>query len=498
MKDISPWNYESTMGPLILMTLVAALGASLCSAAPVSDSFVVLVRSPVLVHYGQKTTLPCWLNPPQNAEGLEVRWYRTDHFDSPIMLYRARQFEDATQEASYVGRVSFGSKDAVSRGLAAGDVSLQLVNVTLQDAGEYTCYVSSEHGYDRASISLIVTETGAFPLLSAMWKEENMVNVSCESGGWYPEPSLRWLDQKQVLTPESLKHSKESSGLLSVHSWLLVSSSSEVSCSVGLSGEEAKEARLRLENPPQPDKQESGSSAAGWVAFALAMLVLAVLGVLYFTKRGKKAKSESDHAEENETLLQEGVIQPTDLSTMRKYYKSVTLDKTGNPYLKIKDGLLRDRQCDFPDKEKVTCLTAIRGTPGFSSGRHYWEVSMGTKEIGLKKSWWLGVTNATVIPQESDFTATTSNGFWFLSSSPDKADSFQFSTEPKVFVPVSSRPQTFGVYLDYDKGELSFHNVDDKSLIGSLTAKFTGEVFPLFNPGKGDTAAMKIMGDRTG
>lgn len=31
----------------------------------------------------------------------------------------------------------------------------------------------------------------------------------------------------------------------------------------------------------------SGSSAAGWVAFTLAMLVLAVLGVLYFIKRSK-------------------------------------------------------------------------------------------------------------------------------------------------------------------------------------------------------------------
>lgn len=233
-----------------------------------------------------------------------------------------------SQNTSYVGRVSFGSKDAESGGLTSGDVSLKLVNVTLEDAGDYTCYVSSDQDHNNAVVSLIVTgeccekrrkhktkewflknclvtftsnhlplqtlflETGSAPLLSAVWREDNMMNMSCESGGWYPEPSLRWSDQKEVLTPGSLKYSKDSSGLLSVHSWLFVPSSSEVSCSVGLSGEEAKEARVRLDDPPQPGKEncfhESTSSAAGWVAFALLLIAtLTVLGVLYFKKRGK-------------------------------------------------------------------------------------------------------------------------------------------------------------------------------------------------------------------
>ncbi|XP_045920253.1 butyrophilin subfamily 3 member A3-like isoform X6 [Micropterus dolomieu] len=361
------------------------------------------------------------------------------------------------------------------------------------------------------------------------------MNVSCESGGWYPEPILRWSDQKQVLDTKNLNYRKESSGLVSVHSWLLVASSSEVYCSVGLSGEEMKEAGVRLENPPQP-----GSSAAGWVAFTLAMLVLAVLGVLYFKERGKKAnsgndhpdgketKSETDHVEENQNLLPKGkkansrndhpdgkksksetdhagelqkplleeVILSPDLSTARKYYVNVTLDKKENQYLKIKNNILRDAYlggADFPDGQKVTCLTAIKGTPGFSSGQHYWEVSMGRPSTVFKQSWWVGVTSATVFPLDADMSPTPSNGFWFLSSSPDRADRFQFNTEPNVFLPVHFRLQTVGVYLDYDGGELSFYNVEDKSLIGSLTAKFTREVFPLFNPGKGDKAAMEII-----
>ncbi|XP_037614435.1 butyrophilin subfamily 2 member A2-like isoform X2 [Sebastes umbrosus] len=481
------------MGALT-MFLVAALSASRCSAAPVSGSLEVLVSSPVSVHLGHTTTLPCWLNPPQSAESLEVSWYRGS-YSTPIMFYRAKQFENSSQEASYAGRVSFGLKDAASGGLTAGDVSLKLDNATIEDAGDYNCYVSSEQGYDRASVSVIVTEIGALPLLSAVWKEDNMVNMSCESEGWYPKPSLRWSDQKQVLTPESLKYRKGSSGLQSVHSWLLVSSSTEVSCSVGVSGEETKEARVRLENPHQPES--SGSSPAGWVAFALLLIamVVALLGVLYFMKRRKKAESGNDLAEENQPLLPKGVIQPTHLSKNSQIYANVTLDQKEHKYLLIRDGKLRDARCNFPDGARVTCLTAIKGTSGFSSGQHYWEVSLGKTDprIGLKQSWWVGVTSAAVIPDESDFSPTTSNGFWFLSSSPDKTDSLQLSTDTHVFLPISSQLQTVGVYLNYDSGELSFYNVEDKRLIGTLTANFTGVIFPLFNPGKDDKAVMEIL-----
>ncbi|KAL7375162.1 hypothetical protein ABVT39_012943 [Epinephelus coioides] len=469
------------MGAVMMHVYLVAASLCVCGAAPISDSLEVL-RTPVSVYRGYTATLPCWLNPPQNAEGLEVHWYRGG--DSLILFYRGKKFEDTSQEASYVGRVSFGLKDAASGGLATGDVSLKLKNVTIEDAGEYTCYVSSDQSYDRATVSLQVIAMGAPPLLSAVWKEDNMLNMSCESQGWYPQPSLRWSDQKQDLPPKSLKYSKDSSGLLSVQSWVLVSSSTEVSCSVGVTDKEAKEARVHLGSPPQP---ESGSSVGGWVAFALLLMaVLALLGVLYFRRRGKKAKSGSDHAEENTKLLSE-----EDILKASKHYVNVTLDKAGNNNLRIKDGhMLRDAGGTF---SQVTCLTAIKGTPGFSSGEHYWEVSLWKANVGVKQSWWVGVTSEAVIPQEPDFTPTTSNGFWFLSSSPGEANTLQFSTQPQVVLPIYSRPQTVGVYLNYGKGELSFYNVEDKSLIGSLKATFTNEVFPVFNPGTGDMAPMEIL-----
>ena len=176
---------------------------------------------------------------------------------------------------------------------------------------------------------------------------------------------------------------------------------------------------------------------------------------------------------------------------------NVTLIDTENKSLTIKDLKLRDAPVHSPvhspEGHKVTCRTAIRGKLEKSSGQHYWEVSLGNKKAGFKQSWWLGVTSTSAIPQDVDFSPTASNGYWFLSSSPESVGRLHFSTEPKVSLLASSRPQTVGVYLDEDSGELSFYDVEQRSLIGSLTATFTGEVFPFFNPGMGDTAPMEIL-----
>lgn len=481
------------MGALIWhVCAIAALSSSLGNAAPVSDSFVVSARSPVSVPLGHITTLPCWLNPPQSAESLEVRWSRKDSFESPVLLYRAKNFEDASQDESYKGRVSFGFKDSASGGLKTGDVSLKLVNVTLGDAGDYLCHVSSEKHYDSAGVSLVVTKIGSSPLLTAVWKDDNMVNVSCESKGWYPEPSLRWSDPKQALSTKNTKYSNDSSGLLSVHSWILVSSSLEVSCSISLSGAETKESRVRLGKPPEAG---SGSSNAGWVLFGLLLTAAVVaLGVFYYRKKGKRPSSGGDAVDsaESQRLLQE-VIQPTDYSTASKHYVNVTLEKVENPYLTTKDAImLRDStKTDFPHEAHFTCHTAIKGTPGFSSGKHYWEVSMENSGVDAKKSWWVGVTSVTKISMTD--SPTPSNGFWFLSSSPVTLGSFLFNSQPNVLLPLQTQPLTVGVYLNYDGGELSFYDVENKTLIGTLRANFRGEVFPLFNPGKGDQATMKIL-----
>lgn len=73
------------------------------------------------------------------------------------MLYKSKTFDRESQKALYAGRVDFGFKDTTSSGLRSGDVSLKLKNVTIEDAGNYTCLVSSLQEVDSSSVSLRVT-----------------------------------------------------------------------------------------------------------------------------------------------------------------------------------------------------------------------------------------------------------------------------------------------------------------------------------------------------
>ncbi|KAM9425326.1 butyrophilin subfamily 2 member A2-like isoform 2-T2 [Pholidichthys leucotaenia] len=292
----------------------------------VSNSLSVSVESPPAVNQGHTVNLPCWYSPAVKEEDLEVRWYHGDQFETPIIHYKHKKLQQESLDSSYIGRVSFGLKDESSGG-SWTFVGLTLENVTVKDEGDYTCYVTSLQSYDSASLQLTVTKTGSQPVLSPVWTEDNTVNVSCESEGWYPQPVLSWSDQKQVKTFKSLTYSNTSSGLVSVHSWILVPSSSELSCSVGLSDKEKKEARLRLGNPPQLTERKSDSSLGGWVAFGLlliATVVLAALGLWWYRKKGKSAHG---HPEEEV---------PHTISAAREHYVNVELENQNYPYLKIR------------------------------------------------------------------------------------------------------------------------------------------------------------------
>ncbi|RVE60592.1 hypothetical protein OJAV_G00182230 [Oryzias javanicus] len=269
----------------IFFWVILVLVASTCSSAPVSGSFTVFVGDSKLVGLGQTVLIPCWLSPPQNAEDLEIRWYYEDNFDTPVILYMPGKANWVSVDDSFAGRVSFDLKDSTSGGRKTGDGTLKLTNVTIKDEGKYTCYVSSFQEHDSASMNLNVTDTGSHPVLSAAWREDNKVNVSCESEGWFPQPELRC--------------------------WILVSASSEVSCSVGLPNTKALTVRLRLDKNIPPPPEESGSSTVKRSAES---------------NRGKNRGDEDQTDEKNsaecineqEPLLSKEMSPPTDLSSASK------------------------------------------------------------------------------------------------------------------------------------------------------------------------------------
>ncbi|XP_072239765.1 E3 ubiquitin-protein ligase TRIM39-like [Leuresthes tenuis] len=165
---------------------------------------------------------------------------------------------------------------------------------------------------------------------------------------------------------------------------------------------------------------------------------------------------------------------------VQDYAADVTLDpSTAHPRLIISvDG--RQVHCGerhqlLPDNPKrfdrVVCVLAHQG---FSSGRHYWEV-----EVGGKTDWDLGVASQSV-SRKGKFTVSPAHGYWFLSLR-DRTD-YVFRTEPSTNLTVNIRPSRIGIYVDCDKGLVSFYNVEAKVLIYTFTGSFPETIHPFFSP----------------
>lgn len=165
---------------------------------------------------------------------------------------------------------------------------------------------------------------------------------------------------------------------------------------------------------------------------------------------------------------------------VQEYAEDFTLDpNTAHPRLVIsadgKQVFCGERHQPAPDSpERFDRVVCVLAREGFDSGRHYWEV-----EVGGKTDWDLGVASRSVC-RKGKITVSPAHGYWFLSLR-DKTD-YAFRTEPSTSLTVSMRPSKIGIYVDYDKGIVSFYNVDAKVLIYTFTDRFTDVILPFFSP----------------
>ncbi|XP_037545982.1 zinc finger protein RFP [Nematolebias whitei] len=165
---------------------------------------------------------------------------------------------------------------------------------------------------------------------------------------------------------------------------------------------------------------------------------------------------------------------------VQEYAEDITLDpSTAHPRLQIspdgKQVRCSDRHqlvADNPERfDRVVCVLAHQG---FSSGRHYWEV-----DVAGKTDWDLGVASRSV-NRRGKINVSPAHGYWFLSLR-DRTD-FAFRTDPSTPLTVGVRPSRIGIYVDCDKGLVSFYNVEAKLLIFSFTDSFPDTVHPFFSP----------------
>ncbi|KAM9450195.1 butyrophilin subfamily 2 member A1-like [Clarias gariepinus] len=213
---------------------------------------------------------------------MEVRWYRPNMYDTPALFYRDTEIQKSPVDVQYQGRV-FLLGD-----LEKGDVSVKLENLMLTDRGDYVCYVKSDIWFDKATVSLRLRVVGSTPVLSICEAGEGKVNVSCQSHGWVPEPSITWTDKdgRDLKHLSNDKFTNNSVGTVDVSSWLIVSPSESewISCSVGLSDQERKEDRIMLHVPARDTE-----SLTGYIIIIIPiLLVLCVVGIAVYCVLRKK------------------------------------------------------------------------------------------------------------------------------------------------------------------------------------------------------------------
>ncbi|XP_056316813.1 butyrophilin subfamily 1 member A1-like [Danio aesculapii] len=464
-----------------------------------SVSFIVTVPpGPLVAHVGSTVILPCWISPAQNAEALEIRWYRHGEFRNTVLLYQRGKIQDE-QEKSFRNRSSLTPRSDHSEGLKGGDVSLKLEKIIIQDEGSFHCYVSGDSAYGSKDLELKVTAPGSAPVLFPRPLDDDRLNVSCRSSGWYPEPNITWTsDQGKTLPPAGVSLHRGADGLFSVHSWTTVSPSDAqlVSCSVSTAIGESKEGKLDIQGLVSSDSSEPWKAL--FITFTLLFCVLLGLaGWMLYKYSGKLTERkhagtdcEDVHVEERKVPVPVAM----NMEELRKHAEQISIDRESlSPDLKISSDCksVRDSPDYHPTAEGFPYQLCAFGAQQFTSGRHYWEVQLAAPPIPPKISWLIGVVKHGNYCVKDRSAYTPSRGFWFLSS--DGGNGFYTNTDPPITLSISPRPERLGVLLDYDAGLLSFYSVKESKHLLTMSTRFSGSIVPLFNPGVGDASPLKIV-----
>ncbi|XP_044186966.1 nuclear factor 7, brain-like [Thunnus albacares] len=165
------------------------------------------------------------------------------------------------------------------------------------------------------------------------------------------------------------------------------------------------------------------------------------------------------------------------------HFSPVILDpNTANPHLYLSDDLTsvrrKDKKQQLPDNpERNTNYATVLGSEGFSSGKHSWEV-----EVGDHPGWYVGLAKESA-DKKGECPASPENGIWCLVYRRGN-----YTDDLGRTVKVKKSLQRIRVQLDYDRGEVSFYDPEDKTHIYTHRDTFTEKLFPYISVGEAGDA----------
>ncbi|XP_059414915.1 butyrophilin subfamily 1 member A1 isoform X11 [Carassius carassius] len=438
----------------------------------VSEQYkVVGSADPVLTVAGEDVILPCSVKPNISVVDMRVEWFRSDQKDSQLVhLYQDHEDRNTDQIQSYRERTKLNHQE-----LQRGDASLTLSSVRVSDEGLYKCFIESKSWSDDTTVEVRVEAVGRPPVITVDgFDHSGGLHLQCESEGWNPEPDLEWLDSEGVsLSSETTETHRNTEGFSVKHTTTVHHRDDKIHCRVKLRHHMLEALII-----------SSSNMFSSWRTSVIMISVAVVLSVIVGILIAVFARKNRDHdrLQNEKRRLQHERDQHLQLLKTILPKVNVILDAdTAHPRLtvsddgkQVRDGKSQTERLDG-GKDRFDEYLGVLGKEGFSSGCFYFEV-----QVKGQTRWDLGVSRESVnrkgsnglCPEGGYWTVSLYSGeYWARESSP-------------VYLSLSVNPQRVGVFVDYEKGLVSFCDVESMSHIHSFTNQsFNEKLYPFVSLG---------------
>ncbi|XP_039467912.1 nuclear factor 7, ovary-like [Oreochromis aureus] len=167
-------------------------------------------------------------------------------------------------------------------------------------------------------------------------------------------------------------------------------------------------------------------------------------------------------------------------------YTPVILDpNTAESHLILSEDLTSvtfgERQKVPDNPERFDYYKVVVGSESLDSGIHIWDV-----EVGEKGTWGFGVVNESFKRKVQALS-----GYWQLSLQDEK---YIVSTTPDTCKFLSVKKlQRVRVQLEYDRGKISFFDLDANTLIHTFKHNFTEKLFPYVGTEKDPVKILPVI-----
>ncbi|XP_016381174.1 butyrophilin subfamily 1 member A1-like isoform X1 [Sinocyclocheilus rhinocerous] len=441
---------------------------------------VVGPADPVFAVAGEDVILPCSVKPNISVVDMRVEWFRSDLKDSQLVhLYENHEDRNTDQIQSYRGRTKLNHPE-----LQRGNASLKLSSVRVSDEGLYKCFIQSKSRSDDATVNVSVEAVGRPPVITVDgFDHSGGLHLQCESEGWNPEPDLEWLDSAGVsLSSETTEAHRNTEGFNVKHT-ITVHHSDKIHCRVKLRHHMLEALII-----------SSSNMFNSWRTSVIVIVVLSVIaGILiavFAHKNREHSRLQNEHSQlhyehsqlqdEKRRLQHERDQLLQSLKTIIPKVNVILDADMAHPRLIVSDDgkQVRDgnRQTGVNgEKDRFDEYLGVLGKDGFSSGCFYFEV-----QVKGQTRWYLGVTRASV-SRKGSISLSPENGYWSVGLEIGK---YRARESSYVYLSLSVDPQRVGVFVDYEKGLVSFYDVESMYHIYSYTDQsFDEKLYPFVSLG---------------